>query len=444
MPYKNEHSCRLSDPGLFDEDSFRRIERGKLGIIIGKREGKDTTEAQAYRYPVDDWTEAQARAHCEKEGGEFHPAAREGKAMSMEWEWQESTDLFTVKFVGSPRNPYGTHASKGYPGGRDGWKKAWRVYLANVRDQGPIQGTVRRVSMIAAGMKPKCDLPEMSAEELGPRPGGDKLEGKVYEKPSDYGLSKWKTPGDDDLKQEDIQLTCEDLRDIKKICLQEIAYRQKKREKEKKSILEYPIKLLHESPGEFVVGGYGHIWGGPGENSDLELNYFTPESDLMPGLVPVKLATFEHSILDVTPDGDPFDEPIGKAHESETYVDKVGKWITARLDKRKKYIDAVMTLIDKGALNWSSGSIPHLTKIAQDGWLARWPVVEYAQTITPAEPRMTDVQRIRAAYKAAGLEVLWDLLKAQQAEGPDGEGEGDEGRLALAQAKLNLLKLHTR
>jgi hypothetical protein len=70
--------------------------------------------------------------------------------------------------------------------------------------------------------------------------------------------------------------------------------------------------------------------------------------------------------------------------------------------------------------------------------------VEYAQTITPAEPRMTDVQRIRAAYKAAGLEVLWDLLKAQQAEGPDGEGEGDEGRLALAQAKLNLLKLHTR
>jgi hypothetical protein len=63
MPYPNEHSCRLKDPGLYQGDSFRRIKRGKLALIIGKRNGKDTTETQAYRYPIADWTEDAARKH---------------------------------------------------------------------------------------------------------------------------------------------------------------------------------------------------------------------------------------------------------------------------------------------------------------------------------------------------------------------------------------------
>ena len=73
MPYQNEHSCRLRDPGDFQAGSFRRIKRGRSGqkkpdgrplaIIIGKLKGKTTTTTQAYRYPTADWTEAAARKH---------------------------------------------------------------------------------------------------------------------------------------------------------------------------------------------------------------------------------------------------------------------------------------------------------------------------------------------------------------------------------------------
>lgn len=53
MPYRNEHSCRLKDPALFQSESFRRIEQGRLSIIIGRLKGHVETTAQAYRYLID-------------------------------------------------------------------------------------------------------------------------------------------------------------------------------------------------------------------------------------------------------------------------------------------------------------------------------------------------------------------------------------------------------
>lgn len=171
-------------------------------------------------------TEAGYEFAPQSEWVEVEQIYQEKQASFDDSEWAEDE-----KLVGSPRNPYGTHASIGYPGGRDAWKKAWRIHFSKVRDQGPVQGTVRRVSMIAAGMKPKCNLPEMSAEDVGPRSGAaGPLSGEFNEKPSDYGLSQWKKPSEDDLTQEDVRFTCQDLEDIKRIALQEIAKRQQVRE----------------------------------------------------------------------------------------------------------------------------------------------------------------------------------------------------------------------
>jgi hypothetical protein len=75
-PYPNEHACRLKEPDAFQSDSFRRIQQGKLHIIIGRLKGERTTTAQAYRYPVDDWSEADARAHCQDAGGSFAAAKK--------------------------------------------------------------------------------------------------------------------------------------------------------------------------------------------------------------------------------------------------------------------------------------------------------------------------------------------------------------------------------
>jgi hypothetical protein len=209
--------------------------------------------------------------------------------------------------------------------------------------------------------------------------------------------------------------------------------------------VKHAVKLLDELPDSYLVGGYGHVWGDV-TLKDLMDDYFTPDSDLMPDLVAVKLVMFDHA-MSYAPDGDWFDHPVGKAVESQTFTDDTGKWINAQLSKRAQYVDEVMALIDKGALAWSSGAVPHLTKRRPDGWLERWPVVEYSLTPTPAEPRMTDISRMKAAYKAAGIDVLWDLVKAHlPIEGQTSEGEDDNSaaRLRTAQAKLRLLKLKAR
>ncbi len=90
MPFPSEHSCRLIQPSEFS--SFRRAnnaeeEAGKRVDVIygirpksGKKGGR--TAIQALRYPIDEWSEKDAREHCMIRGGEFHPAA--GHSISVE------------------------------------------------------------------------------------------------------------------------------------------------------------------------------------------------------------------------------------------------------------------------------------------------------------------------------------------------------------------------
>jgi HK97 family phage prohead protease len=83
-PFPNEHACRLVDPAKFESDSFRRISReadGKpLDMILGRLKGEDTLTLQSYRYPKDDWQEAEARKHCTAHDGIlFEPATEKGR-----------------------------------------------------------------------------------------------------------------------------------------------------------------------------------------------------------------------------------------------------------------------------------------------------------------------------------------------------------------------------
>lgn len=85
MPYINEHSCRLIDPGDFirffrkhvkdDHDIGDYKATGKpYDLIIGYRED-DSSDVQAYRYAKDEWTVEEARKHCKAHKGiEFVPA----------------------------------------------------------------------------------------------------------------------------------------------------------------------------------------------------------------------------------------------------------------------------------------------------------------------------------------------------------------------------------
>jgi hypothetical protein len=74
VPYPNEHSCRIRQPGEFKPESFRRIKSGKVELIIGKLKEKSTTILQAIRYSTADWPVEKARADCKDRGGSFEAA----------------------------------------------------------------------------------------------------------------------------------------------------------------------------------------------------------------------------------------------------------------------------------------------------------------------------------------------------------------------------------
>ena len=83
-PYVSEHSCRLLSPEAVIQ--CRRTERisdgKKYGIITCEFEapvagaGKSKWAEQSYRYPIDEWTESEARKHCSKHKGTFEPAKK--------------------------------------------------------------------------------------------------------------------------------------------------------------------------------------------------------------------------------------------------------------------------------------------------------------------------------------------------------------------------------
>jgi len=86
-PYVSEHSCRLVDPDKVNVvGSGEREHDGKAyRVVFGKPKGGDGSVEQAYRYPVDGWSESEARAHCEAhEGALFEPATGQASGSGVE------------------------------------------------------------------------------------------------------------------------------------------------------------------------------------------------------------------------------------------------------------------------------------------------------------------------------------------------------------------------
>lgn len=104
----------------------------------------------------------------------------------------------------------------------------------------------------------------------------------------------------------------------------------------------------------------------------------------------------------------------------------MGQWVQVQLDKRSKYMDAISDLVDKGALGFSSGSMPHLVRTAKNGHIDRWPWVELSGTPTPAEPgaavyavKSADaIEHLVAVKAAAALVSILNTTDDEQDTGP--------------------------
>jgi 2'-5' RNA ligase len=80
----------------------------------------------------------------------------------------------------------------------------------------------------------------------------------------------------------------------------------------------------------------------------------------------------------------------------KTKRDKLGVWAETVLDISDGYQKMVYEMAEKGKLGWSSGSAGHRIKIASDGHITRWPIIEGSLTPRPCMPMDTAVMPMKA------------------------------------------------
>lgn len=160
-----------------------------------------------------------------------------------------------------------------------------------------------------------------------------------------------------------------------------------------------PIKAL-DSNGR--IGGYLVVWGSP-QQRDLQGEYFTQATDLKLNWYGGKRPALYHHGLDDAVKADEIGEiDVLKA-------DDTGVWAEAQLNMHNRYVRAVQRLVDKGALGWSSGSMPNLVQVDKDGHIKVWPIAEGSMTPSPAEPRNTGIRSLKAVKSAADGLTLKEL-----------------------------------
>lgn len=186
------------------------------------------------------------------------------------------------------------------------------------------------------------------------------------------------------------------------------------------------LKLIAEGR----VGGYLVVWGSPAQK-DLQGEYFTPQTELGLDWYAQRPVLYHHGL-----DGNMQATVIGVIDTLK--MDDTGLWAEAQLDMRKRYVQTVQKLVERGILGWSSGSLPHLAEVTDDGWIKRWPIVEGSLTPTPAEPRRTDVHTIKSAYAEMSLDTARLELDETTAITPIPDGQTISLKELCAKAAIEI------
>ncbi|MDE2821397.1 MAG: phage major capsid protein [Chloroflexota bacterium] len=175
------------------------------------------------------------------------------------------------------------------------------------------------------------------------------------------------------------------------------------------------VKMIDAPAGR--IGGYMLVWG-EADRRDLQGEFFTPQTDVGLDWYEQRPVLYHHGL-----DGALKAAVIGVIDTLRP--DDTGLWAEAQLDLHKRYVRAVRRLVDLGVLSWSSGSLPHLVDVGEGGQIKCWPIVEGSLTPTPAEPRQTDVQTLKSAYKSLGLDL--SRLGIEAIDSPDANGASSKG-----------------
>jgi hypothetical protein len=148
-------------------------------------------------------------------------------------------------------------------------------------------------------------------------------------------------------------------------------------------------KLAVKYVGKNVIAHPVFVWGSA-EKTDLELEYFTRESDFWDDTLKnvERPLTWDHGQ----------DENFAKIEESPVigktvkfYDDDVARWAESVINTDRKYRKFIDQFIEEKRLGYSSDSAPQYVKREKRGkatWLKMWPWFGGALTASPCEPRM--------------------------------------------------------
>lgn len=172
------------------------------------------------------------------------------------------------------------------------------------------------------------------------------------------------------------------------------------------AMIDMTVKFAEGS--DDIIEGYGVPFG-----LDLDGQQFSAKSDLCLDWFPNggRPILYHHGFDDTV-------KMTSIGHELSSEQTDEGVWVRAQLDKANAYYARVKKLVEQGKVGWSSAAPDHKVKVAQDGTIERWPVIEYSLTPTPSKPNT-----VAYAMKSEQLEAIKDELPSSVFEQTDDDTE---------------------
>lgn len=170
-------------------------------------------------------------------------------------------------------------------------------------------------------------------------------------------------------------------------------------------ILPREVRAVENKPGR--VHSYAAIWGDE-TRPDWYGTWFTRETDFALDWFDKRPWLYAHA-------GNPFvgGAKIGEWRDAD--LDDYGLFFIGELEERFRYLDEVEFLMEIGYLFPSSGTLSYAARIADSGWIERWPIVELSSTVAPAEFRIP-AQQLDASRRRQAAQAIRKLGGATMSE----------------------------
>lgn len=160
------------------------------------------------------------------------------------------------------------------------------------------------------------------------------------------------------------------------------------------------LKAISQTETEVRVGNYMVLFGG----KDLTGEFFTKSTNFNSNYTDlgVLYVDFEHG-RDAEKAGNNQNNVLGLADWKSARVDETGIFVERVLNRRAKYMEYLMQLINAGVMGTSSEAIPGAPLKKSSGEIVEWPLMRDSLTVTPMEPRMLTENVLTAAKALVGI-----------------------------------------